>query len=133
VAGNRRRKGRMVAALGAAVLLAGLLAWASFTASSEAVTPSALERSGQAGRSYQLAGRVLGGYTRTDDLLVFRMRDRAGSGSVQVRYRGAVPDPFRQGREVIVTVRRQGRQWLGERDSLITKCPSKFSAQAPAR
>jgi len=47
---------------------------------------------------------------------------------VRVRYKGAVPDPFRAGREVIVTVQRQGGVFLGERDSLITKCPSKFKA-----
>ena len=61
-------------------------------------------------------------------MLVFRVRDRNGSKSVPVHYRGAVPDPFREGREVIVTVRRQGNVWAGERDSLVTKCPSKFSA-----
>jgi len=49
-----------------------------------------------------------------------------------VLYRGAVPDPFRAGREVIVTVARQDGQFVGRRDSLITKCPSKFSA-APKR
>jgi cytochrome c-type biogenesis protein CcmE len=42
-----------------------------------------------------------------------------------------VPDPFREGREVIVTVQRQGGRFIGERDSLITKCPSKYKA-APA-
>jgi cytochrome c-type biogenesis protein CcmE len=46
---------------------------------------------------------------------------------VPVRYVGAVPDPFREGREVIVTVRKQGATFVGERDSLVTKCPSKFS------
>jgi cytochrome c-type biogenesis protein CcmE len=45
-----------------------------------------------------------------------------------VRYTGAVPDPFRAGREVIVTVRKQGAVFAGEKDSLVTKCPSKFSA-----
>ena len=33
---------------------------------------------------------------------MFRMRDRNGTASVPVRYTGAVPDPFREGREVIV-------------------------------
>jgi cytochrome c-type biogenesis protein CcmE len=57
----------------------------------------------------------------------FRVRDRNGATSVPVRYVGAVPDPFREGREVIVTVRKQGSTFVGERDSLVTKCPSKFS------
>jgi cytochrome c-type biogenesis protein CcmE len=116
----------MVVALAAAVLLAAVLAWTSFTASSEAVTPGALARAGQDGRSYQLTGAVLPGYRRAGDVLLFRVRDRSGPAAVAVRYRGAVPDPFRAGREVIVTVRRRGGAWVGERDSLITKCPSKF-------
>jgi cytochrome c-type biogenesis protein CcmE len=44
---------------------------------------------------------------------------------------GTVPDPFREGREVIVTVQKQGGRFVGERDSLITKCPSKYQT-APA-
>jgi cytochrome c-type biogenesis protein CcmE len=47
---------------------------------------------------------------------------------VPVSYRGAVPEPFREGREIIVTVRRSGAGFVGQRDSLVTKCPSKFSA-----
>jgi cytochrome c-type biogenesis protein CcmE len=118
----------MVLALGAAVVLAAALVWTSFTASSEAVSPSALAAAGAAGRAYQLTGTVVPGYRREGRTLVFRVRDRAGGGSVAVRYRGQVPDPFRAGREVIVTVRRHGSSWVGDRDSLITKCPSKFRA-----
>lgn len=120
----------MVTALGAAVLLAGVLAWTSFTASSEAVTPSKLARLSGSG-SYELTGTVLPGYRRVGEELDFRVRDRAGKGSVLVRYRGAVPDPFRAGREIVVTVRRGRGAWIGDRDSLITKCPSKFAASPP--
>jgi cytochrome c-type biogenesis protein CcmE len=122
----RRRRIRLVAALSAAVLLAGVLAWTSFTASSEAVTPSALAAAHGSG-SFELTGTVVAGYRRVGDTLSFRVRDRAGSRSVLVRYRGAVPDPFRAGREIVVTVRRGHGAWIGDRDSLITKCPSKFS------
>ena len=124
---SRKRQTRIVVALGAALLLAAALAWTSFTASSEAITPSKLARAGKDGRSYQLTGKVLPGYRRDGDVLLFRVRDRSGSASVPVRYSGAVPDPFREDREVIVTVHRQGDTWVGERDSLVTKCPSKFS------
>jgi len=48
---------------------------------------------------------------------------------VPVRYTGAVPDSFRAGREVIVTVWKRGAVFVGEKDSLVTKCPSKFSPQ----
>src|SRR3954451_11070889 len=115
MAGKRRRM-RMVAALTAAVLLAGALMWTSFSASSEAVSPSALAASAAAGRSYQLTGRVVPGYHREGRTLVFRVRDRDGAAAVPVRYRGVVPDPFRAGREVLVTVQRRGAAWVGRRD-----------------
>jgi cytochrome c-type biogenesis protein CcmE len=41
-----------------------------------------------------------------------------------------VPDPFREGREVIVTGRVEDGTFVAERDSLVTKCPSKFSDEA---
>ena len=47
--------------------------------------------------------------------------------SVPVRYSGVVPDPFREGREVIVSGELAGGTFVAERDSLITKCPSKFT------
>ena len=126
---SRKRKIRLVVALGAAVLLAGALAYTSFSASSEAKTPSQLASGAQPGRSYELTGKVAAGSVHNArGALFFRVRDRSGNTSVPVRYVGAVPDPFREGREVIVDVRKQGSVFVGERDSLVTKCPSKFKA-----
>ena len=85
------------------------------------------------GRSYQLTGKVMPGYSREGRVLHFRVRERAGSVSVPVRYMGVVPDPFRAGREVIVTVRRERDGFVAERDSLITKCPSKFTSESETR
>jgi cytochrome c-type biogenesis protein CcmE len=124
----RKRRIRLVVALTAAVLLASALVYTSFSASSEAVTPSRLAKSASGGRAYQLTGKVVTGSVR--DIpggKAFRVRDRNGTVSVPVRYVGAVPDPFRDGREVIVTVRKEGNVFVGERDSLVTKCPSKFT------
>jgi cytochrome c-type biogenesis protein CcmE len=128
----RRRRVRLVVALTGAILLAGALIYTSFSASSAAVTPSRLMAEAVPGRSYQLTGTVVAGYRRVGDTLRFRVRDRTGARSVPVSYTGAVPDPFRSGREVIVTVRRQGAAFVGERDSLVTKCPSKFKASPPS-
>lgn len=124
----RKRTVRLVVALSAALLLAGALAWTSFSASSEARTPAQLAHA-QAGERYQLTGKVAdGSYVRRGDVHTFRVRERAGSASVPVVYRGSVPDPFREGREVIVTVEKGADgTFVGERDSLITKCPSKFT------
>jgi cytochrome c-type biogenesis protein CcmE len=125
---GRKRRIRLVVALTAAVLLASALIYTSFSASSPARTPSQLLSSAQSGRSYQLTGKVVPGYTRNGNVLNFRVRDRSGGkAAVPVRYTGTVPDPFRQNREVIVTVRKQGNVFVGERDSLVTKCPSKFT------
>ena len=126
----RKRRIRLVVALTAALLLASALVYTSLSASSAAVTPSRLAASATSGRSYQLTGKVVDGSVR--DIpggKTFRVRDRNGTVSVPVRYVGAVPDPFRQGREVIVTVRKEGSVFVGEKDSLITKCPSKYQAK----
>jgi cytochrome c-type biogenesis protein CcmE len=40
-----------------------------------------------------------------------------------------VPDPFREGREIVIDVRKEGDGFVGQPDSLVTKCPSKFTAE----
>jgi cytochrome c-type biogenesis protein CcmE len=125
----RKRTVRLVVALGAALLLACALVYTSFSASSEARSPSQLVNTAQPGKTYQLTGKVVAGYERKGTVTNFRVRDRAGNVSVPVRYEGVLPDPFRAGREVIVDVRKQGAVFVGEKDSLVTKCPSKFTAE----
>ncbi|HEX3318628.1 MAG TPA: cytochrome c maturation protein CcmE [Solirubrobacteraceae bacterium] len=125
----RKRKIRLVVALTAAVVLASALIYTSFSASSEAKTPGQLLSGAQAGRTYELTGKVANGSVRrVGGALWFRVRDRSDATSVPVRYVGEVPDPFREGREVIVDVRKRGATFVGQRDSLVTKCPSKFKA-----
>jgi cytochrome c-type biogenesis protein CcmE len=121
-------------ALSAAVVLASALIYTSFSAASPALTPSQLIRQAQPDRSYQVTGTVVkGSVHRTGAVLAFSLEDRAGGGAaVPVAYTGTVPDPFREGREVIVTVQRQGGGFVGERDSLITKCPSKYTTAPPS-
>jgi cytochrome c-type biogenesis protein CcmE len=126
----RKRKIRFVIALSCAVLLASALIYTSFSASSEARSPSQLAASAHPGQVYQLTGKVQPGSIRGDGTThTFRVRDREGRVSVPVSYTGALPDPFRDGREIIVDVRKQGGTFVGERDTLVTKCPSKFSAE----
>jgi cytochrome c-type biogenesis protein CcmE len=125
----RKRSVRLVVALSAAVLLAAALVYTSFSASSEARTPSQLVSMAEPGKTYQLTGKVVPGYERSGTVTEFRVRDRAGNVSVPVRYEGQLPDPFRADREVIVDVRKQGDMFVGEKDSLVTKCPSKFTAE----
>jgi cytochrome c-type biogenesis protein CcmE len=120
----RKRKIRLVVTLGIAVCLAATLLYTSFSASTEASKPSELEP----GRSYEVTGKVVKASVERDgDRLRFRIRDRDGTQSVPVVYSGVVPDPFREGREVIVSGELRQGTFVAERDSLVTKCPSKFT------
>ena len=126
----RKRKIRLVVALGAAVLLAGALVYTSFSASTEAKQPSQLLNAAP-GKSYDLTGKVVPGSVRHDgETLRFRVADRDDpSASIPVTYSGTVPDPFRAGREIVLTGTVQNGTFVGQRDTLITKCPSKFTEQ----
>lgn len=115
-------------ALGAAVLLASALLYTSFNTATEAKTPSEVLDGADAGSSYELTGRVVAGsIERRQDGLAFEIRDRDGSAAVPVEYAGIVPDPFREGREVIVTGELRNGTFVAQDDSLVTKCPSKFT------
>jgi cytochrome c-type biogenesis protein CcmE len=129
----RKRTIRLVVALSAALVLATALIYTSFSASSEAKTPSELLATAPvAGKTYELTGKVAdGSWKRNGAVHTFRVRDRAGAASVPVRYTGPVPDPFREGREIVIKVHRQGDTYVGVKDTLITKCPSKFESEAP--
>ncbi len=128
----RKRKIRLVVALSAAVLLAAGLVYTSFSASTEAREPSDVLASGS-GETYDLTGKVIPGtIERTDERLAFQISDRDGSSALPVTYTGTVPDPFRDGREVIVTGKLTEGTFVAEHDSLITKCPSKFQEEAEA-
>jgi cytochrome c-type biogenesis protein CcmE len=126
----RKRKLRFVIALSCALLLASALIYTSFSASSEARTPSQLATTAKPGRVYELTGKVQPGSISSNGTTHrFRVRDRKGNVSIPVSYTGALPDPFRDGREIVVDVRKQGATFVGQRDTLVTKCPSKFSAE----
>jgi cytochrome c-type biogenesis protein CcmE len=125
----RKRKTRLVVALTCALLLAGALVYTSFSAASEARQPSQLAGA-EPGKTYQLTGKVAKGtWEHEGTTHTFRVEDRDGSASVPVRYVGQVPDPFREGREIVIDVRKQGATFEGQPDSLVTKCPSKFTAE----
>src|SRR3954454_13228425 len=123
---SRKRKIRLVVALTAAVLLAGGLMYTSFSADVPTQSPSQLLSSGTTG-NVKGTGKVVDGSIqhRGDDIL-FLVRDRDGTKAVPVRYAGEVPDPFRDGREISVNGKLEDGTFVGERGSLVTKCPSKF-------
>jgi len=130
---SRKRAIRLSVALTAAVLLASTLVYVSFAAGQDEVTASQLLRLAKPGQSYILAGTVLDGSVRREgSALLFRIRDPKLQLSVPVRYTGIVPDPFAAGRAVMVTVQEQSSNstFVGQGNSLTTKCPSKYQAEA---
>jgi cytochrome c-type biogenesis protein CcmE len=75
---------------------------------------------------------VKGSVQRDGETLRFRVADRDDvSESIPVTYAGTVPDPFRGGREIVLngTVE-SGGVFVGEPDTLVTKCPSKFTTKS---
>jgi cytochrome c-type biogenesis protein CcmE len=126
---SRKRLIRLTVALTAALLLASALIYTSFAAGRDELTASQLLARARPGQSYILAGTVVNGSVkRQGEVLTFRVRDPKLRVSALVHYTGIVPDPFRQGRGVLVTVSPQGSSFIGQQDSLTTKCPSKYQA-----
>jgi len=130
---QRKRKIRLITALSVAVLLAVALIYTSFSASTEAKEPSQL-LAATPGTSYEMTGRVVKGSIRQEqDGISFEVKDRDGGGeALPVTYDGTVPDPFRGGREIILTGSVEAGTFVGEPDTLITKCPSKFTTERDA-
>ena len=126
---QKKRVIRLVVALGFAVLLASGLVYTSFNASSEAREPSELADA-TPGKRYEMTGKVVkGSISERNETLFFEVRDRDGRESIPVEYQGVVPDPFREGREIILKGTVENGIFVGEKDTLVTKCPSKFSEQ----
>ncbi len=132
---SRKRRIRLVAALTAALLAGSALIYTSFSAGSDERTASQLLAGAVAGRTYTLAGTVAQGSVRRDGtVLYFAVLDPHRHVALRVRYTGIVPDPFREGRGVMVQVRRNAgaTTFTGEKDSMVTKCPSKFQVAPPS-
>jgi cytochrome c-type biogenesis protein CcmE len=129
---SRKRAIRLSVALTAAVVLAVALVYTSFSAGRDEVTASQLVKKARPGATYILAGTVLeGSVHRTDAGVTFRIRDPKLKMSVPVTYHGSIPDPFAQGRAVLLDVKEgtsPTSMYIGEGNSLTTKCPSKYKA-----
>jgi cytochrome c-type biogenesis protein CcmE len=118
---------RLVVALSVAAALAIFLLYVSVAGGTPSIQPSQLK--GRGGE-VALVGKVTGqpnGDAHAAQGLHFRLRDVEGSTSVPVVYRGSVPDLFKVGREVRVEGRLRSGVFVAKRDSLRTKCPSKYT------
>ena len=128
---RKRNPARLVIALSVAAVLAVFLLYTSIAGGgTPSIQPSELR--GQTG-VLALAGRVQPGY-KGDSYgsgLRFVLKDIKGGSSkaVRVLYTGSVSDQFRAGREVTVKGRLQNGTFVAVKDSLVTKCPSKYTAK----
>lgn len=133
------RRFRLIAALGMAVLLSTFTVYVALRGdtvqepllqASELVSKRQLATNNTVQVDGIAAGPVHG---KKGERITFHVTDRAGGDSTQVEYRGAVPDAFRVGRNVIFTGSLQERPggahvFVAEPGSLVTKCPSKFQS-----
>ena len=131
-----RSKARFIIALGLAGVLGAALVWFSIGGSLETyAAPGDLQANGE---TYRLHAVVSDGapadvakQALSAEGTKFRVQDQDDpSKTVWVNYRGIVPDTFQDGREIVVTGHlEEGGTFVGKRDTLIAKCPSKFEAQ----
>ena len=59
--------------------------------------------------------------------LRFVLRDKNGTATVPVVYKGTVPDAFKAGGDIVVDGRYANGVFTAIPDTLITKCPSKYA------
>jgi cytochrome c-type biogenesis protein CcmE len=117
---------RLVVALAVAGALAIFLLYTSIAGGgTPAIKPSQLRT--HAG-TVQLVGKVVG--RPTGDAhgggLHFRLRDIGGTATVPVVYAGSPGDYFGVGKDILVTGRLRDGVFVAQRDSMITKCPSRY-------
>jgi cytochrome c-type biogenesis protein CcmE len=124
---STRSPARLLIALSVAAVLAIFLLYISFKDDGiPRVEPSELAgRSGEVALVGVVAGRPSGDPHGAG--LRFRMRNVDRSASVPVVYRGSVPDLFRTGRSVHVTGELRNGVFVGKKDTLLTRCPSKYT------
>jgi cytochrome c-type biogenesis protein CcmE len=124
---RRGSPARLVVALSVAAALAVFLLYTSIAGGgTPTIRPSQL--AGHNGR-VSLMGTVVGkpaGDAHAAGLR-FRLRDVKGTALVPVVYKGTVPDLFRTGRDVVVDGRLRNGLFVAVPNTLVTKCPSKYS------
>ena len=124
---RKRSPARLVVALSVAAALAVFLLYTSIAGGTTAsLRPSQL--TAHKNENVQLAGLVIGPVKGDpyEEGMRFRLRDIDGKAMVSVVYTGTKPDLFRPGRHVYLKGRLQQGTFVGERNSLVTKCPSKY-------
>jgi cytochrome c-type biogenesis protein CcmE len=127
---GKRSPVRLIIALSVAAALAVFLLYTSIAGGgTPSLRPSQLP--GHDGR-VSLAGKVVGkpaGDAHAAGLR-FTLRDVKGTATVPVVYKGSVPDLFRSGRDVVVDGKLTGGVFVAVPNTLVTKCPSKYTPKS---
>jgi cytochrome c-type biogenesis protein CcmE len=117
-----------VIALGIAAMLAVFLVYTSVAGGTPQLRPSELKgRTGEVALVGKVVGQVSGDARGAG--LRFRLRDVEGTASIPVVYKGSVPDMFRSGRDISLRGQLRSGTFVGKPGTLVTKCPSKYTAE----
>jgi cytochrome c-type biogenesis protein CcmE len=74
-----------------------------------------------------LSGEVVGPVRTSGGTARFRLRDVDGTTTVRVAYADTLPDQFKPGRDIALEGRLRKGVFVGVPDSMVTKCPSKYT------
>jgi cytochrome c-type biogenesis protein CcmE len=122
---------RLVIALVVSMMLVAFMGYFVFAGASQllvSVNQLLANKDGSQAKTVQLTGKVVAA-NRDQSPVKFVLRDFSSPRTVTVAYSGSVPPAFRVGRSVIITGRLgAGGVFRGKPDTLLTKCPSKYSA-----
>jgi cytochrome c-type biogenesis protein CcmE len=126
---------RLVIALAVASLLAVFLVYQVAAGSGQLiVTVGQLktDTDGAATKTVQLTGTAVScahvDCATAQAPFTMLVRDESSAQTVDVTYPGgSVPDAFQAGRRIIVTGHMEHGRFVAQADSLVTKCPSKYS------
>ena len=122
---RRQSPARLVVAVLVAALLGVFLLYTSVAGGGRAsLQPSQL---GQRTDQVLLSGEVVGPVEQRGETASFRLRDMDGAATVRVTYRDALPDQFKLGRDIALEGRLRNGIFVGVPDSMVTKCPSKYT------
>jgi cytochrome c-type biogenesis protein CcmE len=127
-AGSRRVPVRLIVSV--AAVLAVFLLYTSFAGgATESLRPSQLMSGSFTGKEVQLAGIVTGPISGDSHAggKRFKLKDFDGSETVDVVYTGTISELFKVGRHVYLRGTLTGGTFVGVEDSLVMKCPSKYS------